>query len=300
MKRCPTCQSTYTDDSLRFCLQDGATLVAVSGSGPTPPDVNKTMRIERAARAEDPPPTEILNPSVLPTAYAQRPPLTTPQQQARPTEPGTHDLASPPSTERNTLVIPITIAATVLVLMLGGIGAWLLFSDRNRERPGNVRVGGERTTRTPAPGSTASPAPATPTPAPSPVDAAAVRREVTEVLNGWTEASMARDIEAHLSYYADTLEFYYTRTRVPSSVVRADRERAYNTYSSLDMELGNVQITPDASGERATAIFDKTWNFEGEEKVSSGSVQQELRLAKTDGRWRIIGEKDLQVYYVNK
>jgi ketosteroid isomerase-like protein len=253
-------------------------------------------------RAEDPPPTEILNPSVLPTAYAQRSPLTTPQQQARPTEPSAHDFASPPPPrpERNTLVIPITIAATVLVLMLGGIGAWLLFSDRNRDRPGNVRVGGERTTRTPAPGPSATPVPATPTPAPSPVDAAAVRREVTEALNGWTEASMARDIEAHMNYYADTLEFYYTRTQVSSSVVRADRQRAYDTFSSLDMELSNIKITPDASGERATVIFDKTWNFEGEEKVSSGSVQQEVRLAKTDGRWRIIGEKDLRVYYVNK
>ncbi|HEX8650068.1 MAG TPA: hypothetical protein VF708_04445 [Pyrinomonadaceae bacterium] len=27
MKRCPTCQRTYTDDSLRFCLEDGATLL---------------------------------------------------------------------------------------------------------------------------------------------------------------------------------------------------------------------------------------------------------------------------------
>lgn len=27
MKRCPTCQSTYADDSLSFCLTDGATLV---------------------------------------------------------------------------------------------------------------------------------------------------------------------------------------------------------------------------------------------------------------------------------
>src|SRR2546423_3602599 len=27
MKRCPTCQRTYTDDTLRFCLEDGATLL---------------------------------------------------------------------------------------------------------------------------------------------------------------------------------------------------------------------------------------------------------------------------------
>src|SRR5437870_5187430 len=30
MKRCPQCQSTYTDDSLQFCLQDGISLVPIA------------------------------------------------------------------------------------------------------------------------------------------------------------------------------------------------------------------------------------------------------------------------------
>ena len=32
MKRCPTCQRTYTDDTMIFCLEDGATLLTASGS----------------------------------------------------------------------------------------------------------------------------------------------------------------------------------------------------------------------------------------------------------------------------
>jgi hypothetical protein len=32
MKRCPACQRTYTDDSLIFCLEDGAMLLDASGS----------------------------------------------------------------------------------------------------------------------------------------------------------------------------------------------------------------------------------------------------------------------------
>jgi hypothetical protein len=111
---------------------------------------------------------------------------------------------------------------------------------------------------------------------------------------------MSRDLDAHMSYYADTLDTYYTKTNVSASSVRADRERAYEAYSSLNIGLSNIEIKPDGGGERATAIFDKTWNFEGEEKATSGSVQQKLWLAKTGGRWRITGEKDLQVYYVNK
>jgi TolB-like protein/Tfp pilus assembly protein PilF len=35
MKHCPTCQATYTDDSLNFCLQDGAALIAFDSQSAT-------------------------------------------------------------------------------------------------------------------------------------------------------------------------------------------------------------------------------------------------------------------------
>jgi hypothetical protein len=37
MKRCPTCQRTYTDESLTFCLEDGAALLSESASSSEPP-----------------------------------------------------------------------------------------------------------------------------------------------------------------------------------------------------------------------------------------------------------------------
>jgi ketosteroid isomerase-like protein len=319
MKRCPKCQSTYTDDTLRFCLQDGTPLVSVSGSasGPGLSDAEKTLVLDSSERRDEPPPTEILGPAAIPTIASPKSPVTTPQQ-PRPTQASAHDFAGPqptpphqqqqptPKGKNTTLVIPITIAATVLVLAVVGVGAWLLLSNRNGAGPGNARNDGGRTTRTPATTNSSSPAasPATasptPTPAASPVDAAAVRSEVTSVLNGWAQSSMAHDLDAHMSHYADRLDTYYTKSNVSASAVRADRERAYNTYSSIDIDLSNIEITPDAAGERATVVFDKTWNFEGEEQSTSGSVQQRLWLAKTNGRWRITGEKDLKVYYVNK
>lgn len=35
MKQCPACKNTYTDDSLRFCLADGATLTELGDEQPT-------------------------------------------------------------------------------------------------------------------------------------------------------------------------------------------------------------------------------------------------------------------------
>ena len=103
-----------------------------------------------------------------------------------------------------------------------------------------------------------------------------------------------------MNYYADTLDTYYNASNVSSSRVRADRARAYALYTTLDIELSNLKVTPDPEGNKATAVFDKTWTFEGSEKYSSGSVHQKVWLARIGGRWRITGEKDLQVYYVNR
>jgi len=308
MKRCPTCQSTYTDESLRFCLQDGAALTSVSGGGPTVPDQEKTLLINsrESARSSEAPPTEILSPSIMPTIASPRTPVTTPQS-SRPTEMSAQDYAATQQQrpKSNALVIPITIAATVLVLVLGGLGAWLLLGGKQDNGSGNVRVDRDRTTGTQTSGSptaTATPTPVaqTPSPASSPVNMTALKKDVTDTLNGWAQSSMERDIDAHMSYYADTLDIYYTKTNVSASVVQADRQRAYDTYSNLHIELSNILITPDPAGQLANAILDKTWSFESDEKSNSGSVQQEIRLAKKDGRWLIIGEKDVQVYYVNK
>ncbi|HKR02052.1 MAG TPA: nuclear transport factor 2 family protein [Pyrinomonadaceae bacterium] len=56
MKRCPTCQSTYTDDSLGFCLTDGAALVDVAPFNPQatlPNEFQATLRNENTSTLGD-------------------------------------------------------------------------------------------------------------------------------------------------------------------------------------------------------------------------------------------------------
>ena len=71
----------------------------------------------------------------------------------------------------------------------------------------------------------------------------------------------------------------------------ANKAQAFARFYSLDIQLSNIQIAPDESGERATATFDKAWDFQGD-KPFSGRVRQTLWLEKIGGRWRITGEKD--------
>jgi ketosteroid isomerase-like protein len=126
-----------------------------------------------------------------------------------------------------------------------------------------------------------------------------VTRDVEDALEEWADATRERDLDKHMSRYADMLETYYKRQNVGSAQVRTDRGNAFQRYDRIDVRLANVKVTPDPTGLRATAVFDKTWEFDSPDKNSAGSVRQQLTLVKAGGRWLINGEKDLQVYRTN-
>lgn len=303
MKHCPTCQRAYADDTLRFCLQDGALLLGESNAPPVSFDAHATLRSTPSAGSSAP--TELLNSRSAQTEQMPKTEQTLPQSNL--TARGIYGTTHPPKTQNTALVVGLTVVATLILLALGGVGIWLLMRDDKTAGTNSPKLNQNNApVLKDDPGNTnsvpkASVAPsALASPTPPPVDVKAVREQVTNVLNGWTSASRARDLDKHMSYYADTLETYYNASNVGASRVRSDRARAYTQYNTLDVELSDIKITPDPSGERATATFDKTWTFEGDEKYSSGSVHQKVWLAKIGGRWRITGEKDLKVYYVNR
>ena len=307
MKFCPTCRHAYADETLSFCLEDGASLVSEDSGPATISDPSLTIRSGPPSHRSQVP-TEVLS-SYDADAATERRTESTMAQQPRVTSRDNYAPLQSPKTHNTTLVVGLTVVATLILIALGGLGAWFLFKgekspgttqtelNRNQgEQPptvnNNLNNGG-------TPNANVSPSPGVSS-TPPPVDVAAVREQVTAVLNGWTSASRAHDLDKHMTYYADTLDTYYNASNVNASRVRSDRARAYALYSTIDIELSNVKITVDPSGDRASAVLDKTWTFEGTEKYSSGSVHQKIWLVKTGGRWRITGEKDLQVYYVNR
>jgi hypothetical protein len=71
MKRCPTCNRTYTDDALSFCLEDGVPLLNVAGGNDPISmggnfDPNVTLQFEDP-RDTNPPPTQMIDPSQIPS-----------------------------------------------------------------------------------------------------------------------------------------------------------------------------------------------------------------------------------------
>ncbi|HKQ52381.1 MAG TPA: hypothetical protein VJT74_08440 [Pyrinomonadaceae bacterium] len=140
MKSCPTCRRIYADDTLRFCLEDGAPL-----SADVRPGTERTQALP-TEEARAPAPTKVLDdPALAPTLPA------------RDFSAATLRRREPPRAERRstTSVVALTVVATVLLLGLGGVIAWQMMKDDKKvEGNGNAN---------PTPSQTA-----TPTPQPSP------------------------------------------------------------------------------------------------------------------------------------
>jgi hypothetical protein len=128
MKSCPTCQRRYADDTLRFCLEDGAPL-----DTEVRPGSERTLALPQTGEAGGPAPTKLLDdPALAPTLPAREVSVaTTPRGGA------------PGAAKRSTAsVVALTVAATVLLLGLGGVVAWQLLKGDTKGVPGTPPGGG--------------------------------------------------------------------------------------------------------------------------------------------------------------
>lgn len=99
MKRCPECNRKYEDDTLRFCLEDGTTLSAVT-------------------RDAEPPPTEILPSRVQPTLKSSGPTI--------PSYLSSEEVPARVVPQSNPILTVGVIAIAVLLLALAGIAAFFV------------------------------------------------------------------------------------------------------------------------------------------------------------------------------
>jgi hypothetical protein len=131
MKRCPTCNRTYTDASLNFCLEDGTPLAQ---DAPPPPDPNATMRYPSARNTAEPPPTEIYRPVTNPITphVASIPPAPPPPQQQWSPMP-----QPVPQRKSNALWWVLGALAVVAVMGIGLVVVFIALSNIGSNSNGN-------------------------------------------------------------------------------------------------------------------------------------------------------------------
>jgi type II secretory pathway pseudopilin PulG len=153
MKYCPTCNTRYDEEVLRFCMKDGTPLVeedepsfiempSESVEEPEDDEPGEVTVIRKSSAPLPPPPQSLIDeisfspdapdegPSrgriVVPTADEQ-PEMQPPRARVIPPY---QPVPQPPNTAK---VVVLTIIGTIAAMTLGALGFWFLQSDRGAE-----------------------------------------------------------------------------------------------------------------------------------------------------------------------
>jgi hypothetical protein len=266
MKVCPKCHSSFTDETLSFCLTDGTPLVHGEGN---PDFVSSELSNAQTLFEREP---------TLIGSFAQQTGTQFPIQNTQ-----FLDTIPPPRKKSRTMLLSLL---AILVVAVAVIGTGLYFRGSLREMydpPKQVIASSEAK-------KISSPL--------TPDQTAQIKKEVEDFLNSWKASIEKRDINDQMRHYAKTLEIFYRDSGKDQNSVRAERMKAIERFDTLNLYLTKIEVTPE-SDRFAKVVFDKNWVFRGKDRFSSGAVQQEMGLVKSDGKWYIVIEKDLQIYNMN-
>jgi ketosteroid isomerase-like protein len=270
MRVCPQCHTQY-DDAQNFCLNDGTPLAGAAQ--------NWTESETVVSHVNRQPPAQL-------PAYPAAQPISQPTAEY-----------APPPRRRVWPVVIGTALVTAFLLGILGIGGWLYMRARQNEIAENTKQNLPKHTPSPTPSQTPA-ATLTPKPTVDPAAQKAIKADIESAINDWKQAAMDFDLDGHVGYYADKVD-YFKSGGTSAAKIKADKEKAFTGYDMISVDISDLKITPDPSGEKAVAVFDKEWRFESETKTNSGAVQSQLTFAKVKGKWKIVGEKDLKVYFQN-
>ena len=296
MKYCPKCITQYADDTLLFCLDDGTPL-ALSRPGEMP--------------------TAILSDTELLTSVRTAKPASDPRfVDSQVTRVSSLEAVPAHSARRKSNTVTAVVLTAVSMIMLFGIAGLVGYMIYFRSNgPGISNAEPSKNSNTPNIYTSNVPPTTTPVPSPTPnavatnastpvsiatpppqIDVSAIRSEVLKEIYGSKSARDSRDLSSCMSYYAETLDRYYTKRGMSRAGVRADKARHFSNYTSMQSDYSNMNVAVGPDGQTVTAVFDKEWNFSGV-KTSSGKVQSQLIFKRINGRWLITTERDLKVYY---
>ncbi len=298
MKYCPQCQTQYSDETLKFCLQDGTPLAEISS-----PQLN-TANYDEAETVISSRPTNRGSGSYQNSYETNR--------QSPNVAPANY--ADEPKKSRTGLIVGLTMLAMLAVFGIG-TGVWFLTRNNQPEIVKNINVTANTANQNAVKNNNQTVNQVAKTPSPTPktatnsfalgnteslsaAETATIKKEVGAAIDGWKSAAEALNLDALMEKYGGKID-YYNKKGVSFETVRADKEKAFEKYDSIEFNVSNLAVTPAADGKHATAVFDKEWNFVSEEDASSGKVKSELQLENLDNKWVIVGEKDLKLYYKN-
>jgi serine/threonine protein kinase len=128
----------------------------------------------------------------------------------------------------------------------------------------------------------------------SPRDAARIAQEVQLTVAELSQAFAAGDVEGHLGYYADTVEFA-GRAR-SKETLRRDVTRLIRRYPSRQLTLLRQASTVMDEPDRARTLVDREWRYEGSRERWEGADRKDMLLERRGERWIVVRDEQVEVY----
>jgi ketosteroid isomerase-like protein len=295
MKYCPACRSQYSDDTLRFCLQDGAalqtsevkqsTIDTISFSDPVTADnILKTAEMKLYS---------------LPDNQDKTPSNQDKTRKWSPAAPKSA-LRQEPKKPKSSAKIWLTVFPSLLAIVAVGLGGWIYLKNQNKE---SVRFADAATpeiaqTTPPANNSKAVLNEASqPSNSNSELSGSeTAKREIADAVELWRQAMEARKVPDYLSRYAEKVD-YFDKTCASTTEIRTEAQKMFDTYDDIDINLTNVRVAVDADGKQGTAVFEKEWSYHTAKDLLEGKARAKLRFQKNGSEWKIFSEKYQKIYY---
>lgn len=123
---------------------------------------------------------------------------------------------------------------------------------------------------------------------------------ITEVIDLWVESYKGADLSTHMDCYGPTIAPYFKKSSRSNASVKQDKSGSFNTtnYSKREMSVSNLVVTMTGT-DSAEAVFDKAWDFVSSSRFA-GEEQQRLLFRRIGGEWKIVGEIELEIYWVTR
>lgn len=122
---------------------------------------------------------------------------------------------------------------------------------------------------------------------------------IHDLLRRWEDTVRSGDPEGQASLYGPTAEVYFTKRNVPHREIVSDKRHFLESYPKMNRyTVSNVKLE-SLNGDRAVISLIKDWDAEGAKRFA-GSEKELLTLAWMNGAWKIVGEKELRVFWRKK
>ncbi len=126
-----------------------------------------------------------------------------------------------------------------------------------------------------------------------------VAGELRAIYAAWARTASQGQWRAHMSFYADQVD-YYRDGLISRSAVAARKRRIFSgldSFSLLMDEQPIIRLSRRDGRPQADLIFDKQWQLRRGRKRAEGKSRTMLTLRRDDQSWYIVRERQLQLYY---